>query len=266
MEKFRSLWTITGLALATASVCQGHELKVLASRLATPKAGDRTTVYLSWGHTLPVDDLTDSKALERYDWLSPAGKATALTHKGLSLQANVVELKGEGVHQVIAARKRSMFTFVFDEDGEHVFRRGPKSAVKRGTVDYGMREQQFAKALVVVGVPKAEPVKPAGLPIELVPADGPAKWRSGRTLRFRALCGGKPLAHEQVLATRVGFRPADAWCFAAETDGQGVVAVPVKEAGTWVLRVERRKLAAGKARAEYDYDTLLGTLALEVRP
>jgi uncharacterized GH25 family protein len=252
-----------GLTMACAG--QAHEMKVLASRLAVTKAGDRTTVYLSWGHVLPVDDLTDSKALERYERVSPDGEVIALKSEGVSLQVNVVEVKEEGVHQLIAARKPATFTFVKDAEGNRTFKRGPKSLVKEGEVDYGMREQQFAKALIVVGPPKAEAVKPSGLPIEIVPVEGPSRWRGGRTLHFRAVCGGKPLAHEQVLATYVGFRPDDAWCFAGETNEEGTVAVPVK-AGTWVLRVERRKPARGKDRDEFDYDALTATLALEVRP
>ena len=91
----------------------------------------------------------------------------------------------------------------FDDEGGHVFKRGPKSAVKEGTIDYATRERQFAKALVVVGAPKSEVVKPAGLPIEIVPVEGPSAWRSG-TLRFRVVCENKALAHQEVLAaTRI---------------------------------------------------------------
>lgn len=266
MTKIHIFVAMTALALASTSLGNPHEMKVFASKLALPKAGDRTTVYLSWGHSLPVDDLTDSKSLERYDWLSPTGKVTALKHEGVSLQTNTVELTEEGVCQVIAARKPFVFTFVYDEEGRHIFKRGPKSAVTEGTVDYTERGQQFSKALIVVGKPKIEAVKPAGLPIEIVPVEGPSAWRSGCTLRFRAMCGKKALPHQEVLATRVGFRPQGVWCFAAETDEEGIVSVPVKEAGTWVLKVERKKLASAKDRNEYDYDTLLGTLVLEVRP
>jgi uncharacterized GH25 family protein len=248
------------------ALIHGHELKVFASILAVPKAGDRTTVYLSWGHALPVDDLTDSESLERFDWLSPAGKVTALKHDGVSLQTNIVELKDEGVCQVIAAKKPFVFTFIYDDEGSHVFKRGPKSAVKEGSVDYAMRQQQFAKALIVVGEPKAGAGKPVGLPIEIVPVEGPSAWRSGGMLRFQVVSGKKPLLHQEVRATHIGFRPQGGWCFAAETDEKGIVSVPVKEAGTWVLRVERRDLAKNKDRDQYDYDTLVGTLVLEVQP
>ena len=78
MSRLHLFVAMSASALAIVSLVQAHDMKVFASQLAVPKAGDRTTVYLSWGHALPVDDLTDSKALERYDWLSPAGTVTAL--------------------------------------------------------------------------------------------------------------------------------------------------------------------------------------------
>ena len=43
-----------GLLLAGSTACRAHELKVLASRLVA-RPGDRDTVYVCWGHVLPVD-------------------------------------------------------------------------------------------------------------------------------------------------------------------------------------------------------------------
>jgi hypothetical protein len=54
-------------------------------------------------------------------------------------------------------------------------------------------------------------------------------------------------------------------CIASKTDEGGIVSVPVVEAGTRVLRVEQRKLAAAKHRDKYDYDTLIGKLVLKVQ-
>jgi uncharacterized GH25 family protein len=268
MTKSRLLAAMTALALASVSLGHAHDLNVFASNLAVHKSGERTTVYLGWGHILPVDDLTDSTTLERYDCLSPTGKVTALKHEGVSLQTNVVELKEEGVCQVVAARKPYIYTVLVNDDGESgfKFKIGPKSAVKEGTVDYAMHWQAFAKALIVVGEPKSEAVKPAGLPIEIVPVEGPASWRSGHTLRFRLLHANKPLPYQEVWATRVGLLPHGTWCFAAYADEEGIVSVPVKEAGTWVVRMQRKKLAAAKDRNDYDFDTLNATLTLEVQP
>jgi hypothetical protein len=56
---------------ASALGSQAHEIKALASQLVVEKPGAKTTIYLSWGHRLPVDDLIDAATLERYDLLTP---------------------------------------------------------------------------------------------------------------------------------------------------------------------------------------------------
>jgi uncharacterized GH25 family protein len=197
---------------------------------------------------------------------SPHAHPTPLKKADLSLQTNVVELKDAGVHQVLVARKPSVFTYVVDGEGGRVLKRGPKTAVKEGQVDYGTRSLQTAKALIVVGPAEREPVKPAGLPIEVVPLDGPAAWTDGATLRFRVLLEGKPLAGAELTARYVGYKPDNAWCYATTTGRDGVATVRATPAGTWVLKVAARRLANGAARDQYDFESFTTTLTLEVRP
>jgi len=176
---------LAGLALAVCTAgAFGHELKVLASGLVVPGAGERTTVYLSWGHVLPVDDLVDAAAIERYDCIARDGSVRALKKEGLSLQANVVEIQGEGVHQVLVSRRPAIITFVVDKDNNRVMKRGPKSSVQEGIIDHGLRSQQFAKALLVAGQSEGSVVKAAGQAFEIVPLEGPAQWRSNASMRF----------------------------------------------------------------------------------
>jgi cobalt/nickel transport protein len=262
----RILLVLASLLLAGAPRSQAHEIKVLASQLAMEQPGGKTTVYLAWGHRLPVDDLIDAASVERYDLVSPGGTATALKKDGLSLQTNVVELKDAGVHQVLVARKPSVFTYVFDGEGGRALKRGPKTAVKEGKVDYGTRSVQTAKALIVVGPAPREPVKPAGLPVEIVPLDGPAAWADGATLRFQVLLEGKPLAGAELTARYVGYKPDNAWCYATTTGRDGVATVRAAPAGTWVLKVSAKRLTNGATRAEYDFESFTTTLTLEIRP
>jgi uncharacterized GH25 family protein len=259
-------WLAVGLVLGTGGTTgYGHELKVLASHLVV-QPGERTTVYLSWGHTLPVDDLVDAQVVERYEVVAPSGSATALQKENLSLQANVVELKEQGLHQVVAARKPGVITFVTDPAGNRLLKRGPKTGITEGTIDYALRSQQFAKALIVTGPATTTAPRPLGLPLEIVPLDGPAQWRAGGLLRFRVLLHGKPVAEESLVATYIGFRPANAWCYATATDREGTATVRTGRAGTWVLRAGVRRPATGSVREQYDYESYTATLALEVQP
>jgi uncharacterized GH25 family protein len=266
MFKPRVLVVLLAFLLTVTACVRAHEIKALASQLTLEKAGEKTTIYLSWGHRLPVDDLIDGDSLTRYDLVAPGGAVKALNKADLSLQTNVVELKDEGIHQVIVSKKPAVFTIVTDTEGEPQFKRGPKSQIKEGAIDHAFRREQFAKALIVVGAAKGSPPKPVGLPLEIVPLDGPTKWRSGRDLCFKVLFQGKVVAWEQVLATHVGFTPDTAWCFATETDNQGVATIRARKAGVWVVVVKVRKLTKGKTREQYDYEDCTATLTLEVRP
>ena len=264
MRHFRFVFGLL-VILALVSAGRGHDLKVLASRLTLDEKDGKSTVYLSWGHRLPVDDLVDASGIERYDLLAPDGSIKALKKADVSLQTNVVEFGSPGVHQVIVCRKAAVFTFVVDAEDNRVMKRGPKSAVKAGTIDYGFRSQQFAKALIVAGAVQEEAVKPAGLPLEIVPVEGPVKWRKG-DLHFRVLFQGKPLGEETLTATRIGFQPAEAWCYATSTNHSGEARVRADKPGVWVLRVHLRQPARGAVREQYDYESYTTTLTLEVRP
>ncbi len=264
MYRFRFVLGVLAI-LTAASAGRAHDLKVLASRLTLDEKGGKSTIYLSWGHRLPVDDLVDAAGIERYDLLAPDGSVKPLKKADFSLQTNVVEIGMEGVHQAIVWRKAAVLTFVVDAEGNRVMKRGPKSAVKEGTIDYGFRSQQFAKALLVAGVAKTEAIKSAGLPLEIIPVERPASWRKS-DLHFRVLFQGKPLGEETLTATRIGFQPADAWCYATNTNHEGEATVRVGEPGIWVLRVHLRKPAGEAARAQYDYESYTTTLTLEIRP
>jgi uncharacterized GH25 family protein len=254
------------LFLLVASSVPAHEIKALASNQAVAQAGGKTTIYLSWGHRLPVDDLVDASTLGRYDLLSPGGKTITLKAADRSLQTNVVELPETGLYQVAVVRKPSVYTYVLDEEGNRHLRRGPKSAQNGAKIDVATRSLQCAKALISVGKLSAQAPAAAGLPIEIVPLDGPAKWTSSATLRFRVLLDGKPLPSSQVVARYVGFKPDNGWCYATFSNEKGEFTVKPCQAGTWVLKVSSKRLVQGKAREEYDLESFTATLSLEVAP
>jgi uncharacterized GH25 family protein len=248
--------------LVTLYWAEAHELKAFASHLRLAQPG-RTVAYLSWGHALPTDELIAGQTLAAYEWLSPDGNRTKLAVRDLSFQECEVECPQPGLYQLLAARQPSTFAYVYDSSGRRVMRRGSKQDVKDEKLDYAMRSHQFAKALVVVGQAQ-QPPHPVGHGLEIVPLDSPNAWKVGGALRVQVLLEGKPLAGEMLTATYVGYRPQGAWCFARETDRDGTVAVPLTQAGVWVMRVRHRRPAPESQRALYDYESYTATLTLEV--
>ncbi len=256
-------WCVVVFAAATASA---HEIKVLVSRPVLPDGGGKTTVYLSWGHRQPVDELVDAAPLERYDVIAPGGKVTALKKEGVSLQANAVEVTGAGVHTAVVVRKPSVFTYVIDEDGERQFKRGAKSEHSGAKIDSAVRSVQTGAALIVVGKPGDAAPKAVGLPVEIVPLDGPNKWVANADVRFQLLIDGKPVSGADVSARPVGFKPDDAWSYATHSGSKGEFAIRPNTAGTWVVKAAVKQLTNGKTRDEYDYESFVTTLSLEVLP
>jgi uncharacterized GH25 family protein len=258
------------LAFVTLSLPLGtapaHEIKVLASQMALDRPAGKTTVYLSWGHRLPVDDLIDGKSIERYELLAPSGKSQSLKTDDLSLQANSLELHEAGVNQAVVSRRVTVYTHVIDAEGNKLLKRGPKSAVKEGKVEYALRSVQCAKAMIVAGTDSVSLVKPIGQAIEIVPLESAASWRAGQTLRFQVLLNGKPLPTATMVASYVGFRPDNAWCYSTSTGREGIAKVRVSQPGTWVLKVNTRENAVGEALTHYDYTSYTATLSLEIRP
>lgn len=255
---------LMALALATAETfTQAHEIKVLASEQALPKAGERITVYLSWGHLLPVDDLIDAKAIERYELVSPSGKNQALKCEGLSLQANRVWIEEDGTYQAIVDRKVGILHHVIDAEGNRVLKRGPKTEVKEGKIESSQRSIQCGKAIIVAGNGKTL-IKAVGQAIEIVPVDPQNEWRSGNDLRFQVLHHGKPLPEAALTATFIGSRPAEKWSLKASADEKGIATIRASQPGTWVLKVNARVPAVGDDLKQYDFTSYTGTLSLEI--
>ncbi|MFN4259456.1 MAG: DUF4198 domain-containing protein [Gemmataceae bacterium] len=266
MNRFVLLVVLGGAWLGVIGQAQAHDLKVFASRLRVSEVGDWSTVYVAWGHILPVDDLIDAEHLERYDMVPPSGKSQPLKKAGVGLQADEVELTEAGISQVVVARRPAILTYVYDASGRRVMRRGSKTQIKEGKIDSAKRSQQFAKALIVTGSPKGQVAKPLGLPLEIVPLDPADQWRANQELRFQVLVQGRPAAGQTMFGTFVGFTPDDAWCYATSTDAEGVATVRVRRAGTWILKVNVQTPAAESSRAEYDFESLNTTLVFAVEP
>ena len=266
----RASWSKKLLALALvlglAAFASAHTIKVFASKQVVEEAGGKTTVYLSWGDRVPVDDLIDASALDRYDLLTPVNTTTALKKEELSLQTNVVELKDPGLYQVLVARKPATYTTIIDEDGKKQVKRGPKTAIKEGKIDSSLRSVQTGKSIILVGRNVTAAPKPAGLPVEIVPLDAPAAWKTGKAVRFQVLLDGKPLAGAEFKARPLGFKPDNAWSYATTTNRQGIATVYPNQVGTWIFNAHSKLPTAGATREQYDFDSYTSTLSLEIEP
>lgn len=265
MRKNLFVLVIAGIALVLAVPARAHDMKVMASRLVTAP-GDTDTVYISYGHILPVDGQIDGDTLDEYLLRTPSGSVVYLKKEGVSLQANEVHVEEDGVYQAVASRKPAVYTEVVDGKGNHTHVRGPKSSIKEGTVDHALQSHQFSKALLVSGTRVDKPVEPLGHDLEIVPLEAPSAWRNGQDLQFQVLFKGKPLRSGDLVARPIGFKPDNAWSYATSTGTKGIATIRPSQPGTWVLRVRTQKPARAEEQARFDYDSYTATLVLEIKP
>lgn len=120
--------------------------------------------------------------------------------------------------------------------------------------------------MIVVGEPGTAAPKAIGLPVEIVPLAGPARWKAGQDMPFQVLLHGKPLPTAEVHARFVGFKPDDAWSYATESNRRGEFSIRPGQAGTWLVRVTAKQLTQGSVREQYDFEGYTATLSLEVLP
>lgn len=265
MSRLLSFVAAVSLSASLASEACAHDLKVLVSRLVA-EPGDTDTVYISYGHVLPVDRQIDATTLDDYQVHTPSGSVVYLAKEGVSFQANELHVEENGVYQAMAARRPSVWCDVVDDKGNHTHHRGPRSSVAEGTVESATQTHMYAKALLLSGEADEQALIPLGHDIEIVPVQPPSEWRAGRDLPFQVLFQGKPLRSADLVATYIGFKPENAWCYATSTDSQGTATLRAERPGTWVLRVRTQRPADVDHRDEYDHDTYTATLVLEIRP
>lgn len=263
----RRVWVVAW-ALGSVGVvgsAGAHELKVFASRYLAER-GEKATIYLADGHRAPVDGLVDEKAVGRYDLIAPDGVATPLRKAGASLQANEVDLEADGVYTAVTARTPGVVGIVANEDGSRSFKRGTKRELAGEKVDEAFHSEQYGKAMIVVGEPGDEAPGAVGLPVEIVPLDGPSRWKVGRDVRFRVVRNGEPVRFAPIVARSVGFKPDDAWNYATETDDAGEFALRPDRAAVWIVGVEFRRPAPAAHVEDYDSEWFASTLTFEATP
>jgi len=141
--------------------------------------------------------------------------------------------------------------------------RVPRDSVTR-------RYAKYAKSLVTVGAGGPEAwTRTAGHLLEFVPADA-SSIAPGGTLVARLLFRGRPMAGARVQAGFVPFTAPEAINGLAgkeqsteyQTDGEGVVRIPVSGSGLWNLRT--LQIVEADAGSGADWDTHWATLVVAV--
>jgi len=260
--------TISAAMVIWSAFCppsMGHEVKVFASNLHLPPEGGKTTIYLGYGHRMPIDDLLDAKSIEKYEVILPDGTSRPIPAEGLGVHAAVMRLETPGLHRVVAVRRRTVFTYVFETDGNRALKRGGKSDHAGAKVDNATRYQDCGVAMIACGDAAKAPL-PMGLPAEIVPLAPPAEWRSGRDIQFRLLVAGKPAEFAHVVAKPMGHKPDEGWAFATETNRAGIARLRADRPATWLIKATVKTPASVDDSKDFDWNSITTSLTLEIEP
>lgn len=196
-----------------------------------------------------------------------AGTSLRIRHRPTDAgqQVVAVTIHPRSVRESAAAFQNYLVVEGAPEALERLRREGrvPRDSVTR-------RYAKYAKSLVTVGAGGPEAwTRTAGHLLEFVPADA-SSIAPGGTLVARLLFRGRPMAGARVHAGFVPFSAPEAINGLAgreqsteyQTDGEGVVRIPVSGSGLWNLRT--LQIVEADAGSGADWDTHWATLVVAV--
>ncbi len=266
MITLRRLFSVLILVSVT-SLSHAHTTCVIATRPVVLEGG-KTTIFIGWGHLLPVDELVSAEDMKAYKLHTPSGSTTDLELSGRSLQAVEVTLDQPGLYQVEASRKPTIFTRYTKADGVPVFALQPKNEVELpegAKIDISARSGQFAKALIMCNTTgTSQPLEPMGHALEIIveSTPGPTGFSIDKPVTVKVLFEGEPIPGARVSAASTTLNPSGRPEITAETDAEGRAVLDLYEPGTWVLITSHRMDAPEELRSSFDSDSYLATYSI----
>lgn len=264
------IWLTVGLALA-AGAAQAHDFWIQPQAFAV-EAGGATAITLQVGDGAERQRSSiPRRRIARFEALTPDGTVRDLAG-ALTLGARggdtAARFEAPGAHVLVLAtdaegRSRlpaEKFNAYLVEEGLIPALEARKRA-GRSERDGSERYRRAAKAIVQVGDGEGAAMRPAGLPLEIVPLAWP-RTEAGR-LPVRVLFEGKALAGALVKLTELTELAGGAGPQASRrTDAAGEAVFAAPSAGAWRLSVVWTKPLGPDADA--DFETTFATLSFGV--
>lgn len=254
------------LAFGLPNTSEAHTLALMLTKTQGSE-NSKTTVYMAWGHLLPVDELVSGEDISSYKVHGPSGSVKSLDLDARSLQANEFVFEKPGVHQFEATRKSGVFTMVKNSDGKTAFHRLPKSEVALepgSTIVKSMRSQMFAKAIAICGAAGEEQAAALGHRLEIVPLTAPGRFRIDQPIRMRVLSEGKPLANVSVNIACLRTHSDGSSTMEAKSDANGEFEFTPIESGLWTLSVVHSLKSSGEDVKSFDAESFVASLTIGI--
>ena len=230
MKKIFAILCCLMMVLATSSVW-AHMLWLNVDNYQ-PDVGESVQVEIGWGHKFPKDEVIKEGRLKRTYALDPQGRTVPL--KQISTGQYKLTVKQKGVYLVFAQINPGVYTKTTDGYKRHT-KKGLDNAIK--CVSYDMR----AKAVINVGGQEQGLSREVDDLLEIVPLKSPAGLKEGDILPVKVLFQGKPLSHDYLYATYVGFSDAsETYAFTTMMNKEGKANIKLLKKGAWLVKVPHK--------------------------
>lgn len=261
--------------LALALSASAHQLWIGANRHLL-SAGDAShdspsaTIYVSWGHRLPVDEPPGPARFDGVTLFAPGADPAPLAVATDGYHAATITFDRPGAWWFAAVAKPVFSTRVKKSDGKTAYLQVPRHAVPPGvTLSDSTLILDCAKTLVHVAGPgfdESHLQRRTGQRIELVPLKNPAALAPGESLPLQVWYQGKPYTGDsvEVKAEHAAASHVNGGLWSGETDSRGRIEVPLPAPGIWQLVVIVTEPAEGDLAAETNHIRHRATLTFEV--
>lgn len=121
---------------------------------------------------------------------------------------------------------------------------------------------KYPKTIIQVGDKMDNsPIKPLGLPIEIVPQVNPYELKKGDELEVLVLFQGRPLPNAKIAWSFPG--QGEAFAGSTKTDDKGLASIPLIKAGPYVIRLTHMEWVK---MATHEWESYWTSLTFEVLP
>ena len=181
----------------------GHTLWIQSSIGYNILPGRKTNIFFGWGHHLPVHDPICSLGkqwVKDYTIHEPDGDTIHETIDG-EKNSGFVNIpyvcKKEGTYRLSSSIPTGYYTIYQAKDGEwHHFTEPLDTMENPDEVEkilISLRYWEWSKAIMTVGKPDDNALKPLGQEMEIMLDKNPIEYKVGDTVHFTVFKDGKPL-------------------------------------------------------------------------
>jgi uncharacterized GH25 family protein len=182
----------------------GHTIWIQSSIGYNILPGRKTNIFFGWGHHLPIHDpikLLGVQWVKDFHLYEPDGK---VVHQKISEDIEEghfpcfpYECKKEGTYRLTSSVPTGYYSIYLDKDENWHHYVKPldtldqEKEVKKMLIS--LKYWEWTKAIMTVGKPDDNALKPVGQEMEIMLDKNPVEYRPGDTVRFTVLKDGTPL-------------------------------------------------------------------------